>query len=72
MIDDPDAQIRTRVRLIAETLNLPAEYFYTEPTVPGSVAEANECLRLWSRIRTPEGRRRALEVLRALVDDGET
>ncbi|MDO9428383.1 MAG: hypothetical protein Q7T93_16320 [Methylobacterium sp.] len=71
MTEDPDAQIRARLRMIAETLNLPTEYFYIEPTTPGSVADANECLRLWSRIRTPEGRRRALEILRALGDDGE-
>lgn len=73
-MDEPEGLIRARLIRIAQTLDLPPDYFFTAAATQGDIAaaggdmaEANECLRLWWRIRTPQGRRRALEALRALA-----
>lgn len=65
---DRDERIRARVGQIADALNVPTEYFYADTTAQSSAAEANECLRLWFQIETPERRRRALALLRALAE----
>lgn len=55
---------RALLHQIAEALGVPVERFFT-----GSMCtDANECLRLWSRIRTEAGRRQALEALRAIIE----
>lgn len=52
---------------IADALGVSAECFFTQasPTVP--VASEDECLRLWSEIRTEEGRQQALAVMRVIA-----
>lgn len=60
-----------RVGQIADALDVPVDYFYADSSVRGGGAGADECLRLWFRIVTPEGRRRALELLRVLSEGGE-
>jgi hypothetical protein len=67
-MDEPEGLVRARLKRIAQALDLPPDHFFTEAATHGVVAEANECLRLWGRIRTPEDRRRALEALRALAE----
>jgi transcriptional regulator with XRE-family HTH domain len=61
---EPDRAVLQR---IADALGVPVERFFT-----GSLpVSADECLYLWSRIRTAEGRLRALEALRAIaVEEG--
>jgi len=57
----PDRVILER---IAEALGVPVERFFSD-SLP---VDADECLYLWSRIRTAEGRVRALEALRSIAD----
>ena len=61
----PEAAI---LRQIADALGIPVERFLTlEP--PSEGAEGmNECLNLWLKIRTSEGRRKALNGLRAIIE----
>ena len=49
---------------IADALGVPVEQFLTG-ALP---VDTEECLRLCSMIKTEEGRRRAVEALRAIVD----
>jgi transcriptional regulator with XRE-family HTH domain len=58
----PDRAILKR---IAEALGVPVERFFSD-SLP---VNADECLYLWSRIRTAEGRLRALEALRSIADE---
>lgn len=59
---EPDRAILKR---IAEALGVPVERFFGASPPPG----ADECLDLWSRIKTEAGRRRALDALRTIVDE---
>jgi transcriptional regulator with XRE-family HTH domain len=59
---EPDRAILKR---IAEALDVPVERFFSDSLT----ANADECLYLWSRIRTAEGRLRALEALRSIADE---
>lgn len=55
---------RAVLRRIADKLGVPVEQFFT-----GNLSsDADECLRLWLRIKTDEGRRKALEALRAVAE----
>jgi transcriptional regulator with XRE-family HTH domain len=57
---EPDRAILER---LADALGVPVERFFT-----GSLpVDTDECLHLWSVIRTAEGRLRALEALRAIA-----
>ncbi|TXN76585.1 hypothetical protein FV228_00070 [Methylobacterium sp. WL18] len=59
---EPDRAILQR---IADALGVPVEWFFT-----GSLpVDADECLHIWAKIRTEEGRRRALEALRTMADE---
>ena len=58
---EPDRVILER---IADALGVPVERFFTS----SSSVDTEECLRLWSMIKTQEGRRRAVEALRAIAD----
>jgi len=59
---EPD---RAALQRIADALGVPVERFSTG-SLPVNV---DECLYLWSRIRTVEGRRRAVEALRTIADE---
>ena len=62
---EPDWAVLQR---IADALGVPVERFFT-----GSLpVNADECLYLWSRITTEEGRLRALEALRSIADEDST
>jgi hypothetical protein len=59
---------RATLERIADALGVPVEQLYA-----GSLpVDGDACLRLWSRIRTDEGRRRALEALRVIADEEPT
>lgn len=52
---------------IADALNVPVKSFFTDNSSRELDIGADECLRLWSEIKTGEGRRQALEALRAIA-----
>ncbi|MFK5600583.1 hypothetical protein ACFZ8E_26880 [Methylobacterium sp. HMF5984] len=59
---------RAILRRIADKLGVPVEQFFT-----GNLPlDADDCLRLWLRIKTDEGRRQALEALRAIAEIEQT
>lgn len=64
IMNEPTEPARAILQRIADHLGVAVEGFFT-----GSMpSEADECLHLWFRIRTPEARLRALEALRAIAD----
>lgn len=65
---DADDVSRFSLRRIADVLGVPVERFFTRERTSEGLDGAGECLNLWLRIRTPEGRRKALESLRAIVE----
>ena len=56
------------IQRIADALGVPVEHFFSDPPSESLTANADECLRLWSEIRTDEGRRQAIEALRVIVE----
>ena len=56
---------------LSETLGLPVERFFTDKLCMEAWEGADECLRLWSEIRTEEGRQQALEALRTIAGRDE-
>ncbi|MHC2107403.1 MULTISPECIES: hypothetical protein [unclassified Methylobacterium] len=54
---------------LAGILGIPVEQFFDDESATDGQAEAQECLRLWSAIRTSEGRARALTVIRGIIED---
>jgi hypothetical protein len=62
----PDKTSLVILERIATALGVPVEQFVTNDLRSETVPRADECLRLWFKIKTPEGRRRALESLRAI------
>ena len=56
------------LRQIADALGKPVECFFADPVSTQSSVDAGECLRLWSEIKSDEGRRQALQALRAIVE----
>lgn len=59
---EPDRLILQR---IADALSVPVDRFFTG----SGPVDTDECLRLWSAIRTAEGRRRGLEALRTIAEE---
>jgi hypothetical protein len=66
-MDDIDEREWAVLHKLAKVLDVPIERFFAGPPQPVSAISADECLRLWSRIKTPEGRLRALEALRVIA-----
>ena len=64
--DDPKRDV---LHSIADALGVPVEQFYSDGPAPRTSTGEDDCLRLWSRIRTEEGRAQALEALQAIVDE---
>lgn len=62
---ESDEPTRAILQRIADSLDVPIERFFTD-SMP---LEAEECLRLWFKIKTPDGRYRALEALRVIADE---
>ena len=56
---------RAILQRIADDLGVPVEQFFTGDML----SEADEYFRLWLRIKTPKGRLRALEAVRAIADE---
>ena len=59
---------RVTLQRLADALGIPADRFFGNGSSTGTATCADECLRLWSMIRTEEGRRHALKALRAIAD----
>lgn len=59
---------RVKLKQIADALGVPVERFFGDIISSG----VDECLLMWSKIKTPEGRLRALEALRAIADKETT
>lgn len=69
-MDNTCSFTRLRLQQVADALGMPVEQFFAANAHSDVVAEAAEtadCLDLWSRIRTAEGRRRVLDTLRVIV-----
>ena len=70
-MDDLTDAPMVRLHAIAALLSIPTDNFFD-----GYQAEhfdgVGQCLRLWDRIKTADGRRRALECLRELADEPAT
>lgn len=69
LMDEDGSTPSEKLRLIAKVLNVPIERFFANEATPERLLSAQECLRLWSMIKTNVGRERALECLRKVVDD---
>lgn len=65
-----DPHLTRRLHRIAELLGMPVKNFYETQEQVDSIADARECLRLWSLIRTDDERERVLTFMRGLVNDG--
>lgn len=66
--DEPDWATLHR---LADALGVPVERFFAEKPPAGEAASTDECLRLWFKIETEEGRRQALEALRGVAEREE-
>ncbi|MCJ2121098.1 hypothetical protein [Methylobacterium sp. J-077] len=64
-----DAACMAKLHTMAALLDIPVESFFTNDEAADRFDKANECLRLWDRIKTADGRRRALECLRELANE---
>lgn len=62
---ESDKRVAALLQRIADGIGVPVQQFYTDTTP----LDGSECLSLWFSIRTPEGRYRALQALRAIVED---
>ncbi len=69
MSNPADAVRLAKLTALAASLGIPVESFFADPEAAGRLAGASECARLWNRIKTAEGRRRALAYLHALADE---
>ena len=65
---EPKTAALERLQEIAGLLGVPVEQF-TTGKISSDLMEANECLRLWSLLKTKSGRQKALDALRRIVDD---
>ncbi|SFM14139.1 hypothetical protein [Methylobacterium pseudosasicola] len=54
---------------LADILGIPVDRFFTGDSGSPGTAGMQECLRLWSCIKTDAGRERALTALRGIVED---
>ncbi|MCJ2121830.1 hypothetical protein [Methylobacterium sp. J-077] len=57
------------LQTLADILGISVEHFYDGDPAPDGNADFQECLRLWSCIRTSEGRERALTCLRVILEE---
>ncbi|MBO1021126.1 hypothetical protein IPV08_14225 [Methylobacterium sp. SD274] len=64
-MEESDKRVAALLQRIADEIGVPVQQFSTDSTL----LDASECLSLWFSIRTPEGRCRALQALRAIVED---
>ncbi|WCS23747.1 hypothetical protein LOK46_21650 [Methylobacterium sp. NMS14P] len=53
---------------VADALGIPVDSFLTDPLPEEMALTTEQCLRLWSEIKTDEGRQQALEALRAIAE----
>ena len=60
------------LRKIAGALGVPVERFFAARSSSDVLSGEDECLRLWSEIKTEEGRRHALEALKAIAELEQT
>lgn len=67
-MDKIDAPRWALLHRLAAALGIPVERFLSDAPPMEATAQADACLRLWSEIRTEEGRRQALEALRAILE----
>ncbi|RZL19858.1 hypothetical protein [Methylobacterium sp. WL6] len=69
-MDNPvDAVRLAKLSAMATSLGIPVESFFTDTEAAECLSGARECAELWGRIKTAEGRCRALAYLRELVDE---
>lgn len=75
MVSDTTAGMENDAKLkwavlsrLASVLNVPVERFFADVPPPETDISADECLRLWSKIKTSEGRRQAMEALRVIAE----
>ncbi|KQO59049.1 hypothetical protein ASF24_12710 [Methylobacterium sp. Leaf86] len=64
-MEESDKRVAALLQRIAHEIGVPVQQFYNDSTP----LDASECLSLWFKIRTQEGRYRALQALRAIVED---
>lgn len=69
MSDPANATRLVKLTALAASLNVSVESFFADTEAAERLAGANECVRFWDRIKTVEGRRRALAYLRELADE---
>jgi hypothetical protein len=55
------------LRRVADALGMTVDRFFTAAQARGTDINSDECLRLWSEIATEDGRRQALEAMRAII-----
>jgi transcriptional regulator with XRE-family HTH domain len=55
------------LQTIADALGVPVERFFAQSPPLAAAVSAEECLRLWSEIRTEAGRQQALDALRMIA-----
>ncbi|MCJ2063594.1 hypothetical protein MKK63_12855, partial [Methylobacterium sp. J-088] len=68
-MDDLTGAPTVRLHAIAALLSMPADSFFDGYQAAEHFDGVGQCLRLWDRIKTADGRRRALECLRELADE---
>ena len=62
-----DTPAHALLRQIADALGVPVQRLFAGTSSAEPAASADECLQVWSRIRTDEGRQQALQALRAIA-----
>lgn len=62
-----DSPRRVLLHQIADALGVPVERLFADLSPAETDGSADECLEIWSRIRTDMGRRHALQALRAIA-----
>ena len=65
IMEESEKRVAAILQRIADEIGVPVQQFSTDTTP----LDASECLSLWFSIRSPEGRYRALQALRAIVED---
>ncbi|WP_156311690.1 hypothetical protein [Methylobacterium platani] len=59
----------SRLSAIAQTLGLPIDQLFLGGDKIDGLFDVHECIRLYLAIQTEDGRRRAIDFLRQIVDD---
>lgn len=65
---DLDTEAHMRLVEISKILGVSVDEFKAR-NIPAELLATDECLRLWSRLKTARGREQALEALRRVADD---